>query len=270
MKIRTSFVANSSSSSFIVALPKKLSSDEFKEVLFPNKTAIGVYDYAVTVEEVVARLVEDANKKATKKQVLDFFLSYANYMYKWEESYFIHNHGEMNWVFNHYFENNALYFGTNKKLLEEFKQFQIKNKPFLWFFKRDENNSWGRKLAIEEKVKKKHPPIPEYPKREDSNYSNIMNKIDKLNGDINKEVEEICKTDKKYQQLQKKEKRLQKKFEEYASRLAKIDAEEFWNKYGKGYIFIPTYSDNRSGILGTVMEHGNIFKNVPHVSMINH
>jgi hypothetical protein len=50
--------------------------------------------------------------------------------------------------------------------------------------------------------------------------------------------------------------------------LATADAKVFFNEYKNKYIFIVSYSDNETG--ETLLEHGEIFRGVPHVRCSHH
>ena len=63
MKMRSGFVSNSSSSSFVVVLEKKPNSpEELKNVLFEDEKIISYYDYSKTTEEVSQRVFNDIEK----------------------------------------------------------------------------------------------------------------------------------------------------------------------------------------------------------------
>ncbi|MHA2280062.1 MAG: hypothetical protein ACXAC5_04195 [Promethearchaeota archaeon] len=64
MKIRSGFVSNSSSSSFIVAFPKiPTSADEVKALLFPDgRETYGCYDHSYSTDEVAKTIWYDIQK----------------------------------------------------------------------------------------------------------------------------------------------------------------------------------------------------------------
>lgn len=67
MKIRNGFVSNSSSSSFIIALPKQIKNDpnEVKSYFFGNSTEYKYYDAIYSVDDVFAILWNDLQNANT-------------------------------------------------------------------------------------------------------------------------------------------------------------------------------------------------------------
>jgi hypothetical protein len=73
MKIRSGFVSNSSSSSFIVAFPKKPENvEEVKALLFPNgQEAYGCYDYHCSTQIVAETVWKDIqSQKPDDKEII--------------------------------------------------------------------------------------------------------------------------------------------------------------------------------------------------------
>jgi hypothetical protein len=56
---------------------------------------------------------------------------------------------------------------------------------------------------------------------------------------------------------------------ELQEKIAEEDAQNFLDDNKGKFIFIISYSDN-DGTQGCTMEHGNIFRNVPHVRISQH
>ncbi len=77
MKIRNSFVANSSSSSFIVIFKRKpRSAKDVLKALFPNyvrESSFNLYDYTATVGEIVDQVFTDLQeqRRATEKRIME-------------------------------------------------------------------------------------------------------------------------------------------------------------------------------------------------------
>lgn len=84
LKVRTSFVSNSSSSSFIVRFPKKPTSvKQLMTMMFPGKKIddiIHYYDHTMSVKNICKRVFRDIlkNKKATKFDIIELFSNYVS------------------------------------------------------------------------------------------------------------------------------------------------------------------------------------------------
>lgn len=99
MKIRSGFVSNSSSSSFVVVLEKKPNSpEELKNVLFKDEEVVSYYDYSKTTEEVSQRVFNDIERfEKNSSNLLENIVEGLN---KWEwwryEKYKLAN-GQTDW-----------------------------------------------------------------------------------------------------------------------------------------------------------------------------
>lgn len=99
MKIRSGFVSNSSSSSFVVVLEKKPKSpEELKNVLFKDEEVVSYYDYIKTTEEVSQRVFNDIERfEKNSSNLLENIVKGLN---KWEwwryEKYQLAN-GQTDW-----------------------------------------------------------------------------------------------------------------------------------------------------------------------------
>jgi len=85
MKLRTGFVSNSSSSSFLVVFDKKpQSKKELRQMMFPDNKendSIEYCDRQLPINDIVERVYKDinSNKKATEKDIVDLYYSQLNF-----------------------------------------------------------------------------------------------------------------------------------------------------------------------------------------------
>jgi len=198
MKIRTSFVSNSSSSSFIIAIDKSIKTkDQLKEYMFPNSyyddiaTDLDYYDEQLDVATVINRVFNDLKetKKLTKEGIIEE-IAYDGY------------------------NTSDILIEAEKQRDEELKSFENKHnlKSIYWSSEDKEVESKRKKL------------IKSWDKKMDLLYK-----------------QEAKKT---------YEKKLKEQFA------------------GKN-VFILSYSDN-DGVESALCEHGNIFRNIPHIRISNH
>jgi len=267
MKIRSGFVSNSSSSSFVVAFPKKPKdgADVWK-IMFDGKDGhIAPYtndglDYAT----IASTVFKDINKRATKKEIVEQF-EHRYYYYPagdnvfWDGETYDEIGGKWWYPVNRYFcsdeklkiqirdleiENKI----EDKKYREErqriMSKFKVKPVPFAY---RDGNNAKTNKPYTKEEIEA-------YEKYEAAR-DNFMKT------DPEYIAHEKARWNERQEQWDKKRK-LDKK-------MAEKDAQNFLDDNKGKFVFIVEYSDN-DGDWGSTMEHGEIFKNVPHVQISHH
>ncbi len=249
MKIRNGFVSNSSSSSFVVVVPKDIqSAEQMHQYLFKTdrEYIIEVYDYKMTSGDVARKFLDDHMSFITDdNDFLDILTKEFSYRYsiwntndschpsyvKLRHGYYLRNEGEQ-------------YCGTDKKLVKQLI----------------DNHKKYRK-AIEKIDEKKS----KFLKRNGVDEYDYTNKFYTDFVKNNKEYNELCeKRKEQYQQMFIEETFLK-------NELAKKDCAEFLKTIDqeKMVISIVSYRDNDDDGM-SLMEHGDIFKNVPHIRISHH
>lgn len=249
MKIRECLVSNSSSSSFIVAFPKK--PESVADVVAMMHVELGeIIDYYGSKAEssaVVERVFNDVaqNKKATLKQIAE--LLSQRYHYARHSGNMYGNNLPYGWV------DRDKYYGNDEKLLAELAKVFVEEDM-------ESTKRWKRESQI---VHKHGMNTPE-------NYY-------KLSGEEkdkwNKKHSRWCDTCEEYKKCRsdnfKKLDAIWKKKRSLMDELSKIDAKRFLKDNKGKYICVFEYSDN-DGEFGCAMEHGEIFKSLPHVRVSHH
>lgn len=272
MKIRNGFVSNSSSSSFVVAFPKKpkTAADVWK-YLFDGKDG-GISHCCgdgLSYSQVSEILFEDLKaknfKEASLNDIADYISSRLDYSIhnntiSWFNSPTVDDHGGF-WRY----EINK-YCGSNKELLEKLRTEIIRSEEQTKAIKEEEE------IIIE---KSGISPAPyAYPGGRDYKTGKPdTKKAIKRYTDYVKAMATYRTTNKEYIALDKKRSRQwQERYSSIDNLRKKIslgDARNFLDDNKGKFVFIISYSDNDGNERAT-MEHGNIFRNVPHIVINQH
>ena len=249
MKVRECLVSNSSSSSFIVAFPKKPESVSDVAAMMHVELGkiIDYYDNKAETSVVVKQVFEDINKnkKATSKQIAE--LLSQRYYYARHSGNMYGNNLPYGWV------DRDKYYGNDEKLLAKLAKLFIEEDA-------ESKKRWKKEAEI---VRKYGMNMPE-------NYSKLSEEEkDKWNKKLSK-WHETCEEYKKCRSDDfKKLDAIWKKKRSLMDELSKIDAKRFLKDNNGKYIYVFKYSDN-DGEFGCAMEHGEIFKSLPHVRVSHH
>lgn len=235
MKRRKGFVANSSSSSFLVIFERKPKSvEEVREYLFPDKKwsdSFYAYDYETNIAAIVETVFLDTREQngVNLKGIKEEFGS------GWNE-----------------FEENANPEDISKYHDLEREEDSLSNKHWREYHRIRE--------ALEIKVGKSIPDenSPEYIKWNSSKDKESKKKIALLN--------ELKEEDKKYWA---ENHRIYNERDKLREKMAAKSGKVFYDKYKDKWIGRFSYSDN-DGSFGVIMEHGGIFDNVEHVRFSHH
>lgn len=262
MKIRTGFVSNSSSSSFIVAFSKKpTTKDEVMKEMFPkdpNGTvpspwpSLGEeYDEGLSHDRIVEQVLSDLqteSKKVTKKDLIEELAS----------RYFV-NDGKL------YYEGSP-YYALDSKLAKEYvdshEQHEAERRAFDTF---------------EQEMIRKHvgPDVP-YASENSTNWTTrkpcTVEDI-KAYKEYRAKVEAFETTNKEFIKAKNKHYRSERKYWKtqsvLARKLARVDLAKFLADNKKAFITRFTYSDNDSAFF-SLMEHSGVFDNLNHIRISHH
>ena len=268
MKIRNGFVSNSSSSSFVVVLPKKpeYKNDVF-DMLFNKKIEtikeeyLGSLDTAQISELVYRDLVHTNFKRGTVKDIAELFSYRYHYWVNAQNLMFDGKKVDKDGGTWYYASNN--YWGTDKKLVELLRQATIKE---------EKHSQMIQKRAID--VEKCGPLRVEYAYEGGSNYKGELYTKEQITAykKYMKELDFYHKNDKVYKEFIKWRDKIHNADwaleRKYRHALATADAKAFLKAHKGKFIFITSYSDD--GSIGALMEHGNIFRNVEHERISMH
>lgn len=137
MKIRSGFVSNSSSSSFIVALKKRPeTADELRELFFgkldPDRLIYPSwdtdYEYGCSVRDLSEQMFKDFERRNTKSMTLEEVAEMMEGLYYWNNYHNCYSMSEYGGLKNDYgwtFRENCRFFGADENLLNELQRLEI-------------------------------------------------------------------------------------------------------------------------------------------------
>ena len=268
MKTRNGLVSNSSSSSFVVAFPKKpkTPADVWNTMFFGKDGGISVYErdglsYSQVSTDVFNSLKDKLFKRATLKDIVEEFEN--RYHYYINSSTIMFDGQETDKHGGCWSEKIDKYCGSDPKLLEELRQEILKSEQLCCDLRDEETQilkrgpkevpyAWGGHINYSTKKPYTKEQIKRYKKYSD-------------------DVHEFKRSDEEYIAYVKKrnEHWHDEKKDKLKKKLATVDAKAFMRDNEGKFIFIVSYSDNDGGD-GSTMEHGNVFKNVPHIRISHH
>jgi hypothetical protein len=255
MKIRTGFVSNSSSSSFIVAFPHKpTSSTEVLNMLFSKNSSGFLHEpYGegkvahTTIADTVFGDIQNADK-----------LTAASIKSEFSSRYYVHD-GKMYYA-------GSPYHGTDKKLVEK----------LITLNEKYESDSRKCREAQRELIIANVGKAPKYAYKGGTDWNTKQPYSDKdieVYEEYTAKINKFEKTNPEYIALDKQESEICRTYwaesGKISDELAEADYKAFKKDNEGKYLTSLTYSDN-DGSYGCLMEHGGVFDNIPHVRISHH
>lgn len=274
MKIRNGHVSNSSSSSFVVAFPEKPKSweDVLKFMFFGKEGGVGIdyCDEGMSYRQVAKRVFDDISLENAKEASLADIVEEFSGRYWYEPNVFsrvFHLGGQIDEQGGSWPENRDRYYLFDNKLMEELKRKSIE-------FAMEEKELHEEEHKIEERFRRT---VMKRPSFAYEGGTNPMTKKPytkeeiKAHKEYEKKHQQFCESDKQYLEHQKKQSdfwdRKHDALDALAKKIAAVDASNFMKDNKGAFVFLVSYGDESGE---GVMEHGKIFRNVPHVRISHH
>ena len=277
MKIRNGFVSNSSSSSFVVAFPKKPKSfDDVYEAMFNSKDGgISVYDYdGMSHNQIAMRVWEDIKREikdewddrsipAKQKDIQEEF-SHRYHYYAPDSCCSIFG-SPRDEIGGQWSGELGKYYGNDKDSLIKLRDHIIKSE-------KREREIHERQYGIKRsEFKVTQPPYAYKGGKHSDDGKPYTAKEIKAYRDYRDAEAEFEKNHEEYAKLEKELRgSWDKKYKTQDSlkkKIAKSDAKAFMDDNKGAFFAILSYADENGE---TTLEHGNIFRKIPHVTISNH
>jgi len=279
MKTRQGFVSNSSSSSFVVAFPKEPKSfDDVYEAMFDSKDGgISVYDMDGMSHTQVAMRVwndikspvenEEYDEKRAPATKDDIAEQFSNRYHYWSSDSCVSIFGgKRDELGGQWSPNIGKYCGSDKDALMELRDFIVKTD------KREREIREGQRDILDREFKgRKAPYASAHGTNRETGETCTQEEIDDYEAYCHEEGE-FKKNNKKYAKLEK-EMRAEiwdikyRTEEELRKIIGEADAHEFMSDNKDAFFVILGYADDGGEC---VLEHGNIFRNLPCMQISNH
>ena len=273
MKTRNGFVSNSSSSSFIVAFPRKPESvDETRTMVFgsisPEEIRCPAWDddetYGHTVQSMAEQIFFDLNRRNPSSTDVDRLTEEMTGLYYWCNStncFSIQDDGHLKNDYGWVFKDCSPFFGTDKKTTDELRDLEIEEEETRERHRIADRDYFNKLIA------KKGIEIPGEGETPCNEYCKAYQKL----------VNKAYKTHPGYKKLHSKHMAENRAMWEHQrllrERAAQADAQAMIDAYKDRFIAVFEYGDSHGDEvpigMGTVLEHGEIWSRLPHV-VINH
>jgi hypothetical protein len=265
VKKRMSFVSNSSSSSFLIAFKREPATINWMiNALFPNDPDQRIRpsyadekDFYMTGEDIATQVYNDIEKPLEEKEILEMFVESYEYRvedHRMSQVYGIDGKGY--WCDKSEYLSNIGCWGSDPELLKQIRDQTIARE--------NEYKAITDLIAEVHDKYRKDNGLEQYAPANEKERDIFYKKASKLDKEFNK-LPEIIKLE------ERRRKAFSARYENNNTLELQLAKKDYAKLKEKGYnIFYKLeYSDNE-GEQNSLMEHANIFRNIPNIRISNH